>query len=106
MKQKPLWIITIILLVIHLLIQNIFIHRYNYSDTLDIISFVIDLFSNIIIVVILGGLLAALTAFVPSNQKTYNERFMKTFPKSLSVVLLILIGIFIWIYYMMLSIDN
>lgn len=101
MKHKLLWITTITLLVIHLLIQYIFIHPYNLSDSIAIVSFVVDLFSNIILVTIIGAILGALTALVPSQEKTYKERFSSTFPKSTSLVLIIFIGASILIYYIM-----
>ena len=98
MKQKTLWITTFTLLIAHLCLQYIVIRYYSLSNIADIVSFIVDLVGNIFAVVLLGGILGLLLALVPFQQKNYKQRFMYTFPISLSVILPILLIAFLYVY--------
>lgn len=92
MTPKKLWIICAIFLLIHLIIQNVFYLKNDLTDGFGLMILGVDLFSNLIMVGILGTVLGALIALVPFRQKKFKEKFKTSFPLLTSVVLLILIS--------------
>ncbi len=100
MTPRKLWTITIFLFIAHLFIQYIFFIKIDITKTSGLLTLSIDLFSNFIIVVGLGAGLGALIAFIPFRQRTFRDKFKRTFPILTSVVLLILITNFAYLAYL------
>jgi hypothetical protein len=100
MTSKKLWIISFILLIGHVIIQYIFLLKTDLTESLGILTFLIDLFSNLMLVGILGFGLGALTALVPFRQMSFNEKFKTTFPLFTSVVLIVLVSTFSYSIYL------
>ncbi len=100
MTPKKLWIFSIILLIGHLIIQYVFYVKTDLTESLGIMTFGIDLFSNLILVAIFGAGLGALTALIPFKQKNFKEKFKTTFPLLTSVVLIVLVSTFSYSIYL------
>lgn len=100
MTTKRLWTISIILFTVHLIIQYVFYIKTDLTDSLGIFIFGIDLFSNIIVIVMFGAGLGALTALIPFRKKNFKDKFKTTLPLLTSIVLLVLISIFGYSIYL------
>ncbi len=83
-----------------MIIQFAFSVKTDPSESLDIMTLGFDLFSNLILVAILGAALGALTALIPYKQKKFNEKFKTTFPLSTAVVLVVLVSTFGYFIYL------
>jgi hypothetical protein len=100
MTQKKLWTISIILLLGHLIIQYVFYVKTGLTVSLGIMTFTIDLFSDLILVGICGSGLGALIALIPFRQKNFKEKFKTTFPLLTSIVLIVLVSTFGYSIYL------
>jgi len=100
MTPKKLWIISFILLIGHVIIQYIFLLKTDLTESLGILTFLIDLFSNLLLVGILGSGLGALTALAPFRQMSFKEKFKSTFPLFTSVVLIVFVSTFSYSIYL------
>ena len=100
MTSKKFWIISILLLIGHLILQYVFYVKTDLTEVLGLITFAIDLFSNLILIGILGAGLGTLTALIPFGQQSFKEKFKTTFPLSTSVVLIVLISTFSYSIYL------
>ena len=100
MTPKKLWIISIIFLLGHLIIQYVFFVRADLSESVGRMTFGIDLVSNLILVGIFGACLGALTALIPYRHKNFKQKFKTTFPLSTSIVLLVLVSTFGYSIYL------
>lgn len=97
-KPKRLWLITILLLAGHLVMQYAI---YSKPDPEELSLFRwIDLFGNIIVVFFIGALLGCLAALIPFRQMKFKEKFRWTFPLLTSLVLIILISTFGYVVYL------
>lgn len=96
---KKLWIVAILLLIIHFIIQYGFYIHYDYSSSFGWISLASDILGNVMLIVVSGGVLGALFALIPSRNRTYLDRFKVALPLLTSFSLLIIIAGFIFIVF-------
>lgn len=97
---KKLWIISLILLFGHLIIQYVFYVKTDLAESLGVMNFAIELFSNLILVVMFGSGLGAIIALIPFKQKNFKEKFKTTFPLLTSIVLIVLVSTFGYSIYL------
>jgi hypothetical protein len=100
MTPKKLWVISLILLAVHLAIQYIFFQNFSLINRSGILHFGINLFTNLAIVFTIGAVLGTVLAFIPFRQKFFGEKFKTTFPLFTSIVLLFLVFTFAYLTYL------
>lgn len=97
MRQRMLWTITGILLILHLILQHT---QFTSTDEWDFGSSIILLSSHIFIVFMVSVVLGVLTALIPFKQKKYRQKFITTFPISFSFTLMVLLLNFGYLVYL------
>jgi hypothetical protein len=95
---KKLWIVAVLLLIVHFIIQYGFYIHYDYSS-LGWISLASDVLGNVLLIIVSGGVLGALFALIPSRGKNYLDRFKIALPLLISFALLLVITAFIFIVF-------
>lgn len=85
-KTKPLWIVSLILLVVHCVVQYFF-----YLKISGLFTLFIDFTSNILFLATISLALSLLFALIPNKRKGYKEKFKITLP----IVIIVLLSLMI-----------
>ncbi|MDQ3047571.1 MAG: hypothetical protein M3R27_08500 [Bacteroidota bacterium] len=96
MSVKRRWLITSLLLAIHIVVQYVFYFRSDLESGIGIISFLVDLASNLFLLAVVAGLLATLLSFIPYKDRMFSDKLARLFPVGISVILLILIAAYVY----------
>jgi len=91
---KLLWILTILILVGFFIIQYVFLQTPDFTNSMGQTTFVIDFLISLLIIVAVGVGLGYLVALIPFKTKPYKQRVKTSLPLMVSVVAIILCGVF------------
>jgi hypothetical protein len=96
---RKLWVLAGVLLAGHFFIQYAFIKAVDLSDQIDRLDLAVDVLSQLVLVVVLGSALGAITALIPFKRAPLRQKFNYTFPIGCSLILAILIATYGMIAY-------
>ncbi len=99
MKRTVLWVIAILLLFVFFTIRYRFVESYDISGPSELPKFIVELAATGFLAVIIGVLLALLTALIPFRKKNYGQKFTFILPILVSMTLTLLIVVFGYISY-------
>jgi hypothetical protein len=106
MKPKTIWIISAILLLADLAIQYLAYIKVDLSDSLGLFGFLLDIFSNLFLIIAIGAILGLLFGLIPYKEKSFKEKFKTTLPLGISTILIVLIVIFSFAIFTNNSLKN
>ena len=91
MTKRKRWIIAGLIMGLHFSIYYIVTENNTYSPGLRVISFIIELMSQTLIILLFGGFLALFASLFPSKRTTFKNRLIKSLPIGISSISIILI---------------
>src|ERR1035437_5204599 len=99
MIMKKMWIINASLFTGFIIIQCVFFLKESLLLGMNPISFILNIFYNLIGFLILGVIIGILVALMPYKQKLFKEKVKKSIPILTFIIILIYYPIFCYGYF-------